>query len=288
MSLLYKTISYFFPSIAGEASCCEYDANVKSIDWILTEPLRCEHDANVKSIDWILTEAWFIENPDLQLDLLKICWANMAHLVNTTPDEKTFTENITDIVLYKLPAKFCGYQFLETLVQDIHDGDFLLTQAWFLNSIERQVDVAVAALNNICHMIDVFHENFDVHLDSLLKEHCFNMRGKGFLKEYASDKYYENEDEFDFADICNLNATDEEGEEGEEGDEDDDAEFEYRYPSNEDFDDFEYYEAEQNYHTFEPQDDKDEDYWNERSYKMHLQRISQQKPTVCSDKYRLD
>jgi hypothetical protein len=217
MSLLYKTISYFFPSIAGEF--------------------------------------WFIENPDLQLDVLKICWANLAHLVNTTPDEKTFTENITDIILYDLPAEFTGCKFLETLVKNIHDGDFLLTQAWFLNSVERQVDVAVAALNNICHMIDVFHENFDVHLDSLLKKHHFNMH---------------EEDEFDFADICNLNATDE----GDE--EDDDAEFEYRYPSNEDFDDFEYYEAEQNYHTFEPQDDKDEDYWNERSYKMHLQRISQQ------------
>jgi hypothetical protein len=110
------------------------------------------------------------------------------------------------------------------------------------------------------------------------------MREKAFLKEYAGDKY-QFEDDFDFSKICDLNATDED-------EDDEDAEFEYRYPSNEDFDDYEYYEPEQNYHTFEPQDDKDEDYWNERSYKMHLQRnLAQkteepvvQKQKVCSDK----
>jgi hypothetical protein len=192
MSLLYKTITYFFPSIAE----CEFAG----------EPSHCKCDANEKSIHRILTEPWFIENPDLQLDVLKICWANLAHLINTTPDEKTFTGDITDIILYELPAEFTGYKFFETLVKNIHEGHFLLTQSWFLNSIERQVDVAVAALNNISYMIDVHDSDFDKNLDYILKEHYYSILEKEYHEEYSmendeEDDKYQN----DYSDDFKLN-----------------------------------------------------------------------------------
>jgi hypothetical protein len=121
-------------------------------------------------------EQWFIENSTAQLSLLKVCWAGYAWLMEELLDSERFTNNFDKIMYINnihdnyLPEKFQGYQFLETLVKDILDGKSLLSHTWFIASIPRQIKVALAAINHVACMIDVYDSEFDVYLDVILEE----------------------------------------------------------------------------------------------------------------------
>ena len=121
-------------------------------------------------------EQWFIENPFIQMKLLKVCWAGYAFLIEELLDSERFTNNFDKIMFIisfydaNLPNKFQGYQFLETLVDDILDGKSLLSHTWFIASIPRQIKVALAAINHVACMIDVYDSEFDVYLDVILED----------------------------------------------------------------------------------------------------------------------
>jgi hypothetical protein len=124
-------------------------------------------------------EQWFIENPVIQLDVLKICWAGLAKMIKTSADEQTFVDCITDVILYDLPEHFSGISFLKLIGKNIANMDVLLYQPWFLNSPQLQIDIAVAACNDIGFNIDIYCPNMHVNLQQAMKQYyefyCFEL-----------------------------------------------------------------------------------------------------------------
>ncbi len=234
-------------------------------------------------------EQWFIENPDIQLDVLKICWAGMSHLIKTSTDKKKFVEDIQDIILYEIPEKFTGHSFLKMIVKDIIDGDFLLFQYWFVKSSNLQVDVTVAAMNNISFLIDVHSSDIYNDLYQILKVHYESFSEEEIYEDdqedFQDDQEDVQDDQEDFQDDQEDFQEDEQVEEQDEqddfweDDEDYEEDYEYTYPYPYEDDDDDGWEPGQKYYNFETPDahEDDEDYWNERMYKIHLKRIQAEK-----------
>ena len=223
-------------------------------------------------------EQWFIENPDIQLDVLKICWAGMSHLIKTSTDKKKFVEDIQDIILYEIPEKFTGHSFLKMIVKDIIDGDFLLFQYWFVNSSNLQVDVTVAAMNNISYLIDVHSSEIYNDLYQILKVHYERFPEEEIYEDDQEDVVEDQEDDQDYQEDEYVEEQDEQDDFWEDDEDyDEDNEYSYPYPYEDDDDDG--WEPGQKYYNFETPDahEDDEDYWSERMYKIHLKRIQAEK-----------
>ena len=141
MSLLYKTISSFFPT---EAHCTFVD------------------------------EPWFIANYDLQLNVLRLCQMGLACvLFSKIKDYQIFKMHVMCCVRRYIDPDYCmdspvyRANFTEYLISSISNGDYLLTRKWFCNETYRHVDVYLIELNGCSNLINVLSGDFDEHINSI-------------------------------------------------------------------------------------------------------------------------
>jgi hypothetical protein len=152
MSLLYKTISSFFPC---EAQCA------------------------------FAREQWFITNHELQLDVLRLCQAGYASVFFTPMDSHTFKQHVMccmrryiDETYY--PNNYNYYsRLVDYLTSSIPNGDYLLTRGWFCRSPYRHVNVFLIELNGCSNMIFALAGDFDEHIESIAERilRCYAIFG---------------------------------------------------------------------------------------------------------------
>jgi hypothetical protein len=142
MSLLSKIISSFFPSKVTPA---------------------------------FVEEPWFLENHELQLDVLRLCQTGMAC---------AFYTPISNCLMFKLHVVGCmqryvdveytmddpayRMKFAEYLATSISGGEYLLTRGWFCNNTRLHVKVFLIELNGMSSLINAIHGDFEEHIDSII------------------------------------------------------------------------------------------------------------------------
>ncbi len=154
MSLLHKTILSFFPS---KAHCTFVEA------------------------------PWFLENYELQLDVLRLCQMGFAKLLFTPLDRHTFMQHVMccmcryiDDTYYPNNQTYYG-QFIEYLTSSITNGDYLLTRSWFCGEITyHHVNVFLIELNGCSYLINPVADDFDDHFYSLMDciVWCYDIYGQ--------------------------------------------------------------------------------------------------------------
>ena len=184
MSLLYKTISSFFPN---EAMCA------------------------------FVGEPWFIENHELQLDVLQLCQAGYAcMLFSKTPDHETFKMQMAYFInryvdtTYRTNRQDHYSKFVDNLTLGITDGDYLLTRGWFCRSPYRHVNVYIIELNGCSGLIDCFRGDFDEHIENIMQFIllCYRLYGENARTMLVSGKCDEIMENFKLND---NNAADDDG-----------------------------------------------------------------------------
>jgi hypothetical protein len=154
MSLLYKTISSFFP----------------------TE----EHCA------YFVGEPWFLANYKLQMDVLRLCQEGYANVLFTPAyDRYDFIQHVMCCTSryidddYHLDSRVYYEHLVECIVSSIPYGEYLLGRSWFRNSPYRHVDVFLIVLNGCANMINVVSGSFDEHIQSIMIriEFCYQNFG---------------------------------------------------------------------------------------------------------------
>ncbi len=154
MSLLYKTISSFFPT---EVQCT------------------------------FVGEPWFLENYELQLDVLRLCEAGFACVLFTQiRDRFMFKMHVACCMQryidqdYYLDSPHYRAKFTKYLTSSIPEGDYLLTRSWFCNDISSQVNVYLIEINACSSMINVVAGDFKEHIESVMETivWCYDIYGK--------------------------------------------------------------------------------------------------------------
>ncbi len=141
MSLLRKTILSFFPN---EAMCA------------------------------FVEEPWFIENYELQLDVLQLCQAGHAWLLfSEIVDPETFETEMTYYI-----NRFVAYTDNVN-----HRNDSLKYCPPY-----RRVNCYLIEVNGCRGMIDIFRDDFDEHLENIMQFilMCYRLHGENARKMLVS------------------------------------------------------------------------------------------------------
>ena len=121
-------------------------------------------------------EPWFFSNHQVQLDVLRLCEAGYAHLIETFCDENVFAHHVMMLVGQMIDPRriyqslIYDYDFVEELVQGIEYGEYLLTRGWFCRSIYRHVNVLLLRIHGYLHWIDPVAGDFDEHIESIIQQ----------------------------------------------------------------------------------------------------------------------
>jgi hypothetical protein len=143
MSLLNKTILYFFPA---EAHLCAF-----------------------------VEEPWFQENYEIQVKVLRICYEGYAQLIETSPNENTFSSHIyclLDILDIEIDNIF-----LEELVKDFGDNSYVVWRS-ICNSEQLQLKILLIKMYDYSHLVNTVDNacEFDIHLDTIIEQIQTNIR----------------------------------------------------------------------------------------------------------------
>jgi hypothetical protein len=142
MSLLTKTILSFFPN---EVLCT------------------------------FVEEPWFLENYELQLDVLRLCQMGFACVLFTSiQDRFVFKTHVMCCIQryidpdYYLDGPEYRMKVIQYLTSSIPNGEYLLTRSWFCKDIKRQVNVYLIELNACSSLINATAGDFNEHIDSVM------------------------------------------------------------------------------------------------------------------------
>ena len=155
---------------------------------------------------YILTRPSFKRNPEVQLNVLKLCWADQAFRINTSISDELFPDHV-DSAVWHFGGESMNENFLRVIVQNIPDGDKLLSYNWFTTSTERQLDMLIIQFEGCAELVDVDNDDFDAHIEAIMlhiwKLHMEENEDIAAMNEEA-EAMSEDEDEVedDFA-VCN-------------------------------------------------------------------------------------
>jgi hypothetical protein len=142
MSLLTKTICSFFPN---EVKCT------------------------------FVEEPWFLENYELQLDVLRLCQMGFACVLFTPiRDRYMFKMHVACCMEryvdpdYHLDSPDYRMKVIQYLTSSIPNGEYLLTRSWFCKDIKHQVNVYLIELNGMSSLINAIAGDFNEHIDSVM------------------------------------------------------------------------------------------------------------------------
>jgi hypothetical protein len=133
MSLLYKTISSFFPN---KAMCA------------------------------FVEEPWFIENHELQLDVLQLCQAGYACMLFS---------KISDHETFKMQMKYFINRYVDTADNVNHRNHYSKYCLPY-----RRVNIYLIEVNGCSGMIDCIRDDFDEHLENIMQFilMCYRLHGE--------------------------------------------------------------------------------------------------------------
>jgi hypothetical protein len=143
MSLLIKTILYFFPA---EAHLCAF-----------------------------VEEPWFQENYEIQVKVLRLCYEGYSQMIETSSDENTFSSHIYCLLdIFDIEIDNI---FLEELVEDFGDDGYVVWRS-ICNSEQRQIKILLIKMYEYSHLINTVDNpcEFDIHLDMIIEQIQTNIR----------------------------------------------------------------------------------------------------------------
>ncbi len=142
MSLLIKTICSFFPN---EVKCT------------------------------FIGEPWFLENYELQLDVLRLCHMGFACVLFTPIRNRYIFKMHVACCMeryidpdYHLDSPFYRAKLMEYLTSSIQDGDYLLSRSWFCKNINHHVNIYLIEIHGMSSLINVTAGDFDEHIHSIM------------------------------------------------------------------------------------------------------------------------